>query len=73
LREAAEQLLGRSLENDEVIGMFTYRVPAQAPDLSEEAWDRELDEIIDSFPQTPILSDEAVSRESIYTREDELL
>jgi hypothetical protein len=40
--------------------------------MSDEEWERGLDAIIDMFPQRPLLSDQAVSRESIYSREDEL-
>lgn len=35
-------------------------------------WEREFEAFIDTFPQQPLLSNEAISRESIYTREDEL-
>jgi hypothetical protein len=73
LRQAAEQLLGRSLKDDEMLGLFTFRNPEPVRELSFEEWDKEMNEIIDSFPQSPLLSDEAISRESIYTREDEML
>ena len=73
LRQAAEQLLGRSLKDDEMLGIFAFRSPEPVRELSLEEWDREMNEIIDSFPQSPLLSDEAISRDSIYTREDELL
>ncbi|MFN0172572.1 MAG: hypothetical protein ACKV22_39840 [Bryobacteraceae bacterium] len=73
LRQAAEQFLGRTLKDDEMLGMFTFRNPGPAQELSLEEWDKEMNEIIDSFPQSPLLSDEAISRESIYTREDEML
>jgi hypothetical protein len=43
-----------------------------APSMSHEEWEREFEALIDSFPQQPVLSDEAISRDSIYTREDEL-
>lgn len=46
------------------------RQPARR--MSDEEWERGLEAIIDMFPQLPVLSDDAVSRESIYTREDEL-
>ena len=72
LRQAAEQLLGRSLKDDEMLGIFTFRNPEPVQELSLEEWDKEMNEIIDSFPQSPLLSDEAISRESIYTREDEI-
>lgn len=41
------------------------------PKLSPEAVDRRLDEAADLVPTGPTLSDFAMSRESIYTREDE--
>ncbi len=50
----------------------TRGVGASAQFMSYEEWEREFEAFIDSFPQKPVLSDEAISRESIYTREDEL-
>ena len=44
---------------------------APAPSLSPEALDRLLDEAADLVPSGPSLSDYAMGRESIYTREDE--
>jgi hypothetical protein len=42
------------------------------PQLSAEEFDRAFDEIADMIPEgIPPLSDEAMSRDSIYTREDE--
>lgn len=38
--------------------------------MSYEEWERNFEAFIDSFPQQPLLSDHAVNRESIYTRED---
>ena len=73
LRQAAEEFLGRRIEDDEMLAMYTYRNPEPVRELSQEEWEKELDEFIDLLPQTPILSDEAISRESIYTREDEML
>ena len=73
LRQAAEELLGRSIEDDEMLGIFTFRSPEPVQELSLEEWEKEMNEIIDSFPQSPLLSDDAISRESIYTREDEML
>jgi hypothetical protein len=39
--------------------------------LTADQWEAELMEWLDSMPDVPSLSDEALSRESIYTREDE--
>ena len=42
------------------------------PQLSAEEFDKAFEEIADMIPESvPPLSDEALSRESIYTREDE--
>jgi hypothetical protein len=41
-----------------------------ASGMSYEEWEREFETFIDSFPQQPVLSDEAISRASIYTREE---
>ena len=41
-----------------------------AEDLSFEKWQKELEEWLDGAPNIPALSDEAISREGIYTRED---
>ena len=73
LRQAAETLLGRSLRDDEMVGVFAFSRPQSVEELSFEQWEKEINELIDSFPQSPLLSDEAISRESIYTREDEML
>jgi hypothetical protein len=72
LRQAAETLLGRSLKDDEIFGVFAFTSPRPAEELSIELWEKEMNEFIDSFPQTPLLSDEAIDRESIYTREGEM-
>ena len=39
--------------------------------LSAEQWEKEFEEWLDGLPNIPALSDEAISREGIYTREDE--
>ena len=43
-----------------------------AQTMSYDEWERGFEALIESFPQQPVLSDEAISRDSIYTREDEL-
>ena len=40
------------------------------PQFSAEQWEKEFGEWLDSLPNLPTLSDQAISRESIYTRED---
>ena len=73
LKRAAEELLGRPLNDDEVVGLYTFHNSEPIHELTPRQWEEELNEIIDSFPQAPILSDHAISRDSIYTREDEML
>lgn len=36
------------------------------PSISDEEWEKELEAWVGSFPETRLLSDEAVSRESMY-------
>lgn len=73
LRQATEELLGRFLKDDEMLGIFAFQKPEPHQELSLEQWEQEMSELIESFPKSPLLSDEAISRESIYTREDEML
>ena len=48
------------------------RVPvSEGVQMSPDEWDKAWDELLDSLPDIPTLSDEAISRDSIYTREDE--
>lgn len=61
---AEAQARGLSLEAyvEQVIQDHAMNAPA----LSPEAWEDEFDAWISSFPDTPLLSDEAVSRDSMY-------
>ncbi|MFN0171975.1 MAG: hypothetical protein ACKV22_36680 [Bryobacteraceae bacterium] len=45
--------------------------PVSTMNLSLEEWDKAWDDLLDSMPDIPTLSDEAISRESIYSRDDE--
>jgi len=46
--------------------------PQTTPEqFSPEQWEKEFAEWLDSLTNLPTLSDQAISRESIYTREDE--
>ena len=65
LRRAAEELLGRSLNNDEVLRVFIFRDSEPVWELSPDAWEQEMNELIDSFPQSPLLSGEDISRDRI--------
>ena len=61
---------------DSLLRQAVLRIISAAPQvnsepLSAEQWEKEFGEWLDSLPSSPALSDEAISRESIYTREDE--
>jgi len=61
---------------DILLRRAVLQIIAAAPDadsqqLTAEQWEQEFDEWLDSVQAIPTLSDEAISRESIYTREDE--
>jgi hypothetical protein len=63
----------RGLSLDAYVQEFLARSAEKqlSPKLSPEDLDRMLDEAADLVPSGPPLSDFAMSRESIYTREDE--
>src|SRR2546428_8213377 len=54
-----------------VLQMITAIPQTDSGPLSAEQWEKEFEEWLDGLPILPTLSDEAISRESIYTREDE--
>jgi len=58
----------------ELVKVYLYHAPAELSpkQLTAEEVDRELEEAADLIPEgIPALPDEAMSRESIYTREDD--
>ena len=61
---------------DVLLRRAVLRIIAAAPEidsqqLSPEQWEKQLNEWLDNLPVMPTLSDGAITRESIYTREDE--
>jgi hypothetical protein len=61
---------------DALLRRAVLQIIAAAPNiegetLDGEMWEKEFEQWLDSLPTLPPLSDEAISRESIYTREDE--
>lgn len=62
---------GMSVEDVVKAYLLRQRVQSDAIQMSPEEWDAAWDELLDSLPNIPTLPDEAISRESIYTREDE--
>lgn len=62
----------RGISLDEFLREYLIRnVPSSPPaKMDTEEWEKALDECFDSFPSTGPLPDDALSRESIYGRED---
>ncbi len=61
---------------DSLLHQAVLRIISSPPQVNPEQhsaqqWEKEFGEWLDSLPGWPALSDEAISRESIYTREDE--
>jgi len=54
-----------------VLQIITATPKADTGTLRAEEWEKEFEEWLDGLPTLPMLSDEAISRENIYTREDE--
>ena len=70
------QAKAQGVSVDSLLRRAVLHIIAAAPDLdsqqlSAEQWEKEFEEWLDSLPNMPTLSDEAIGRESIYTREDE--
>jgi len=59
VRQAAETLLGRSLSEDETIAIYAFPTAG----LSHAEWEADLNDLMDLFPRSPLLSDAAISRE----------
>jgi hypothetical protein len=53
-----------------VKSILKEHVDPPRPALSMEEWEKAMEEFAAGFPQTPLLSDEAISRESIYSRDE---
>ena len=60
-----------SLLRQTVLQVISSVPHGNPPEMSADQWEKEFEEWLDSLPNMPTLSDEAISRESIYTREDE--
>ncbi len=70
-RADAEGVSVETLLHDAVLHLITSGKNNGGAALTAGQWETELLEWLDSMPDMPSLSDEAISRESIYTREDE--
>ena len=69
------QAKARGLSVDSLLRNAVLQVIAAAPESNQELsfddWAKEFNAWLDSQPTMPTLSDSSISRESIYTREDE--
>ena len=57
------QFLSRELEA--IVPVAQTHVPALLPDGTDQ-WEKDVDEWLDSFPQNPVLHEEAFQRENWY-------
>ena len=60
-----------SLLRQAILGIISVPSQINQEQIDLEQWETEFGEWLESLPNLPTLSDEAISRESIYTREDE--
>lgn len=72
----AAQAKARGVSIDALLRQAVLRMISTPPQdspapLSPDQWEKEFGEWLDSLPNLPLLADEAIGRESIYTREDE--
>jgi len=66
----------RGLSVDSLLRKAVLQIIASAPEASQgqlsfSEWEKEFEAWLDAQPDMPTLSDNAISREGIYTREDE--
>ena len=62
----AAEAEARGLSLEAYIEQVIHDHAVNAPVLSPEAWESEFEAWVNSFPDVPILSDEAISRDSMY-------
>ena len=60
-----------TLSRRAVLQVIAAPLDSDSERLTIDEWEKEFNEWLDSLPTMPTLSDEAISRDSIYTREDE--
>ena len=70
------QAKAQGLSVDSLLRKAVLQVIAAAPEASQEPpsfaeWQKEFEAWLDGLPTLPTLADKAISREGIYTREDE--
>ena len=64
----AQGLTLDALLRETLLDLLTTPAPGMA---AQDHWEQEFVAWLDSIPNLPALSDQAISRETIYTREDE--
>jgi len=70
-RAEAEGISVDALLHRAVVRLISASSVEGQPLLTADEWEKEFCEWLDTMPQLPSLSDQAISRDSIYTREDE--
>ena len=70
-RANAQGVSIESLLHEAVLYLIATGPGESREPLTTAQWETELVDWLDSMPDIPSLSDDALSRESIYTREDE--
>lgn len=75
IAKAQEQGISVDQILHEALGYQTEDEPDEATPITFEEWDSVLQDLINSpaFSKAQVLPDDAFSRESIYTREDDIL
>ena len=70
-RAEAEGVSVDALLHQAVVWLISPSAATPPASLTANEWEKEFGEWLDSMPDLPALSDQAISRESVYTREDE--
>ena len=66
-RADAEGVSVDALLHEAVVRLISPSTETGPASLTADEWEKEFDEWLDSIPELPSLSDQAISRESIYT------
>ena len=70
-RAQAEGISVEALLHEAVLRLISPSTTTGPALLTADEWEKEFDEWLDSMPDLPPPSDQAIGRESIYAREDD--
>lgn len=70
-RAQAEGVSVDALLHQAVVQLISPSAGMGPASLTADEWEKEFGEWLDSMPAMPSLSDQAIGRDGIYTREDE--